>query len=169
MLVSLGVLVFLVLWGVSLLSEKPAPKIITTERIVEKPSVIKVELPTVPTAPQSTQQASDIANALSSVEQAGSESPVPIVTNYTIFRSIDFETAGYNDVVTGLNYDSSESAFPENQYCYLEKVLNSGQLKIDLASANGIGTLTWNKFLPSLGIKRNDFERAQDKCLFLSK
>ena len=68
-----------------------------------------------------------------------SDSEINVVTDYTIFRTLetrDFSSYGVDSVVTGWRYSSSEDSFPSYQYCYAEKLEKgkSATLKIDLAS-----------------------------------
>lgn len=164
-LVAFGVMMLLILWGMSLFTEKPAPKVITTEKVVEKPSVIRVEVP----RSDSLSPGQTLQNTVKQIESSNSSSGVPVVTNYTIFQYVDFGRTGYQNVVTGLTYTDSTSSFPEYQYCYLEKNDPQGQLRIDLASADGGGIVSNQTFRPSSNIRRSDFRDARGKCRFLLK
>jgi hypothetical protein len=164
-LVAFGIMVLFIFWGISLLTEKPQPKVITTEKVVEKPSVIRVEVPVASSSPP--QQT--IKDTVERIESSNNSSDAQIVTNYTIFQSVSFGRPGYLNVVTGLRYSKSTSPFPEHQYCYLEKVDPRGQLRIDLADADSDGNVSNQRFNPASNVSRSNFREARSKCRFVSK
>lgn len=62
----------------------------------------------------------------------GKSSPANVVTNYTVFKSVDF---GKGEVVTGWNFTSSEQSSPSRQYCYFStNVEDQVQVRVDLAA-----------------------------------
>jgi hypothetical protein len=82
-----------------------------------------------------------------------------VVTNFTVFKSVDFEQ-GY--VVTGWSFANSEQTAPDHQYCYFEQsvgALSHRSIRITLAY-DGV-------MLPQLkGSEEFDPNRAAMNCVW---
>jgi hypothetical protein len=81
-------------------------------------------------------------------------------TNYTIFRTVGYRS-GY--VVTGWNYDLSDSVRPKAQYCYYEQKVDKGlSVRYTLAVNNSPAR-------PSSSTKLSfDFDGALANCIWVS-
>lgn len=170
LLIAAGIVTFLVLWGYSLLKEKPEPKIITTETIIERP--IKLE-PNIyvsttgsPTPAEKTREAA--SDRVSSLSPSSGANPV---YNFTIFKEIPFNKDGMQNVVVGMKYDDSEAVTPSHQWCYvMSPNIDGTDTRISLATKNGVfGTIEKsithaqaNKADTSVAI----LESAQRLCAF---
>jgi hypothetical protein len=81
-------------------------------------------------------------------------------TNYTIFRGIGF---GLGEVVTGWNYDLSDTQRPKNQFCYYRQSLDKG------ISAKYIIAVDGYPRRPSpLAKLRFNFDEAVQSCMWFS-
>ncbi len=117
-LVAIGVAAVLIAYAYRLAFLPPRPETRIVE--IEKPVVVVKEVVVrVPVA------AADFPTTLAEAQNLAQENPldptgpVPMVIDFTIFRSVEFDVDGIEEVVTGLNYESSNSTVPSFQYCYV--------------------------------------------------
>lgn len=87
------------------------------------------------------------------------ENELPI-TNYTIFRSVQF---GNGQVVTGWNYDLADTARPRFQYCYYSENIERG-----LAAKYTIAVNSSAKRPSSLAKLSFNFDGAVPNCIWFS-
>ena len=99
-----------------------------------------------------------------------------VVTNFTIFNIVDTPNViGVDQVVTGANYNSSGSKFPEYQYCYADLTKKTISLKtrirIEVAYKNGIHSPARNGMNTAqaneAGLTLNIFNKLYPYCAWL--
>lgn len=133
-LVALGVLSLLFMWGLSLLRD---PKIVTDTRIVEKPVSFQPNIYiTDPSAVDAVR-----AGAARRVGEAAEATGAPAqIFNYVIFRDIPFGESGLGNVTVGMRYKRTEDRLPSRQWCYVERettALDAHTEQIYLATKEG--------------------------------
>ena len=128
-LVAAGVAGFLGAWGYSLLIKKPEPKIITTEKIIERPIRIEpnIYISGTETGGQNLNEARQ--NAAERVSQlSGNAKPLsltpereetPPVYNFTIFKTVPYDRDGIDAIYVGMRYSDNNSKSPVEQWCYV--------------------------------------------------
>lgn len=174
-----GITAALIMWGYWLLKKKPDPKIITTEKIIERP--IKIEPQIIVSGTGSTSQANDVrrraegqVTALSgsaSESTGGKNPPITPVYNFTIFKEIPFNRDGIDEVIVGMAYDDSESKIPSSQWCYITiPNLDGTATRLNLASKSpAFGrkeqSLTYAQ-ASEMGTTISILRSAQDLCAF---
>lgn len=98
-------------------------------------------------------------------------SNVSVVTNFNTFKTAvvpELASYGLSQVVTGWKYSSSETEFPEYQYCYINK--DSGgtaKLRADLAEINEDGeyiSYVDSKLARELSIPQTILNQAVSYC-----
>lgn len=174
LIASIGLCAFLIMWGYSLIIEKPEPKIIEVERIIEKP--IQLNPTVVVQTPAGTGSGSaDVARseAQRRIEavQGDSASPANTVYNYVIFKDIPFTEGGFDTVTVGMQFSTSESVHPDYQWCYIAK--GAGALsvskRVSLAEKGPSGSFNYPidySTAVEAGVALGILQRAQRKCSF---
>lgn len=128
-LIAAGIAAFLAMWGYSLLTEKPEPKVIEVERIVERPTPFSPTIVVqggVPGAAQGVdkaivQSATEKTQTMQQAVDTSQPEGVRPVFNFTIFKSIPFDPGGLGAVTVGMRYPDSSADEPEYQWCYVER------------------------------------------------
>jgi len=115
--------------------------------IVEKPIYIPIEIPT----------------------QAG------VVTNFTIFQSVNIGKDNVREIVTGSKYESAKSDSPIRQYCYARSTKKVGNAQVD----NNIGhklqyeSPIWYSIndvqANEVGVTTRTFSGLKSFCQFIDK
>ena len=154
-----------------------APPRPQTQRVeVEKPIVVEKEVVVrVPVAVGSevqaaVAQAQDLANNQSPLPISAG---VPVVTDFTIFRSVEFGVDGIDEVVTGLKFNSSTSKSPSFQYCYVTIPLVGLPMNKKVDIAEKVPGADANLFRLSRGVADEVgttigvLQRAQRLCQFV--
>ncbi|MEQ8441470.1 MAG: hypothetical protein RIM33_02730 [Alphaproteobacteria bacterium] len=184
LIAALGVAAFFILWGVSLVIEKPEPMIIETERIIERPVSINPTIHVETTGPQGPLESireeatarigdlvtSDHGPATSGVGTETLQDAVPVY-NYVIFRELDYQRGGALGVTVGMQYADSDSEKPAEQWCYIEfptddiGVVSTIQLS---AVSNGIRSdlPVTNQMAREAGTSVSVLREAQMVCAF---
>jgi hypothetical protein len=81
-------------------------------------------------------------------------------TNYTIFKSIDY---GSGEVVTGWNFDLSDTTRPKSQYCYYSQAVERGLDFRQIIATNR------TPLRPTAQAKTKfDFDAALSNCIWFS-
>jgi|GEM_PF-3940515 len=188
---AIGVVGFLSLWGMSLLTEKPEPRIVRPV-VVDKAVNINVADPKAgrgggdeTSKAASTlleisrkvdeirqRPAGAIANGVPPRSSNGSLAPAETapVVNFVIFKHFAFGRAGLGEVVVGMKYKDSGSKKPLRQWCYVNKGQPTGTtVRVDLASK--LGSIASDRSLSQaeareIGASIADLRAAQDLCAF---
>ena len=116
---------------------------------VVKPEIIEIEVLKVVQVPVERSILESDENTYkgptSTTTSSTTNSNVSVVTNFNTFKTAvvpQLANYGLAEVVTGWKYSSSESKFPDYQYCYINKDSGgSAQLRADLARINEDGEL----------------------------
>lgn len=101
-----------------------------------------------------------IESVTSSETQTSLDSGATVKVEFTVFRTVTLPKKG--EVVTGYNYDPSDSSYPKDQYCYI--AISSSAFKSDnyhVARKLGRASVTWEPEVPS-----EFFEMGQQNCKF---
>jgi hypothetical protein len=93
------------------------------------------------------------------VDTTSKRSELPF-TEYTIFKSVEF---GKGEVVTGWNYDLSDTVRPKSQSCYFTQELNGG-----VAAKYVIAVNNTPERPSDLTTVRFDFDGALKNCIWFS-
>jgi len=84
-----------------------------------------------------------------------------VVTNYTIFHSVDFR---HGSVVTGWNFAHSNDPVPKEEYCYFNiPAVIGASTRFDIES-RPLGGRQPYPGSTLLGLSREDWEEAATKC-----
>jgi hypothetical protein len=180
-LVAAGVAGFLGAWGYSLLIKKPEPKIITTEKIIERPIRIEpnIYISGTETGDQNLNEArqnaaerviqlSENARPLSLTPEREETTPV---YNFTIFKTVPYDRDGVDEIVVGMRYSDNNSKSPFEQWCYiLVKQSDDIERHLNLAfksEKNGLRntTLKYSQ-ATSLQTSLSTLHSAQSLCPF---
>ncbi len=178
LVVASGVTALLVLWGLSLLKEKPDPKIVEPV-IVDRPVTINV--PGLDSSlenngnPEVQRQLSEIRSTIADV-RAGSSVDTPTteslrtVIDFVIFKEVQFSQAGLEEVVVGMRYQDSSSENPSTQRCYVNKPNDSGaETRVNLARKEGpqrIDDILTTAMAREIGAPLGVLKEAQSLCAF---
>jgi len=174
-IVAIGIAVFLMLWGYSLLS---SPRIIETEVIVEKqvpfqPNIyVTIAQPrTLDTVEQTNIAAQERIGDLQSSQTSETEKSSPVaVFDYVIFKTIPFEEIGLKEINVGIRYANSTDKTPTKQWCYVERPNPNGtMLTVFIADKEGDLLVTRDiskSAAREFGVSLELLERAQGMCAF---
>jgi len=146
-ILSVGVVVFLTLLGLSMLRERPEPRIIEPVVVDKQITIIVPE----GYAGDSPAVVSDIESNVPIIRKivnnvevgnnhlpVSSDIPSKTVVNFVIFKEIEFGRSGLGDVLVGMEYNNLNSVKPSKQWCYLTRNNLSGtSTRIELASKTG--------------------------------
>lgn len=143
---AVGIAAFLIMWGYSLLSEKPEPKVIETEKIIERPVPFSPTIivdggsggsqPQTEIVKRAAEKAGNMNQASTATSSASDSRPV---FNFSIFKSVPFDPGGLEHVVVGMRYPDNNADYPEYQWCYVERVWENGVAEVlDLAVKNSV-------------------------------
>ena len=164
--VALGVLALLFLWGLSFLQE---PRVVTETKIVEKPIAFRPNIYIDSSSP--IERTRNVAQRR--VKEVASEAGEAIdIFNFVIFREISFGESGFGDVIVGMSYANGEATSPTNQWCYVERDTSGVAAlreKITLANKNRdkvVETPVLAQHARKLGTTVQTLVRAQNKCEF---
>jgi len=179
LLVAVGITAALIFWGYWLLKKKPEAKVITTEKIIERP--IKIEPKIYVTGVGAQSPANEVRSAAegrvaslaqsSSASADGQISNVTPIYNFNIFKQVPFNRDGIDEVVIGMKYDDSESKAPSSQWCYILSLnLDGTATRMTLAhKTKSYGKtkqhLTFAQ-ASKLGTKLSTLRSAQKLCVF---
>ena len=178
LIATIGLVTFLVLWGLSLLKEKPEPRIVAPV-VVDRPVTI-----TLPKGYAVTNQVggTEVQKQLNEISRriddfksrkpdtAAPLQPVKSVFNYVIFKKMSFNSAGITDVVIGMEYKNPQAELPENQWCYVTKPNSSGtSTRVNLANKTGKSRANRTLSLTEareMRVSLTDLKAAQRLCKF---
>lgn len=177
-IVAMGVTAFLVLWGLSLLNEKPDPVVIEKEVVVEKPVAYQPHIYIDGEAFRPPQEV--LKEAAKRVENhdheaIGEGEETRTIYDYVIFKTIEFPDGtayGFEDVIVAIKFVDSNTQQPEHQECFVQKVTGDEPTaeKITLAIKQGdtqvdfdITEETTNNFGASVDV----IHRAHSLCRFM--
>jgi hypothetical protein len=105
-----------------------------------------------------------------------SETGGNIVTNYNVFkqRSSDvFSSYGVSEIITGWRYQSSDQAYPENQYCYANKISSNSKVsqRFDLGIMDSEGSyksLVTQDLARDISIPKSMLIKMEGLCVWAS-
>ena len=96
-----------------------------------------------------------------------------VVTNFTIFQMRDYKVDKIDRVVTGARYQSSNSDYPEVQWCYARSPKNdNSEVNVTLGNKDGKQAVEWAGIITSdakrIGSTIPVLEEAKKYCEFIS-
>jgi hypothetical protein len=170
-----GFVVFLILFGLSLLKDKPEPQIVRPVVVdrqvtIHLPEGMKNQSqgPAIETRQEVTRRIDEFKTRKI---DAGAEQPqIKSVFNYVIFKEMIFNRAGIRNVVVGMEYKDPTNQKPSKQWCYVSKPNTNGtSTRVGLAdktdSTQIDRTLTLAK-ARDMRATLSDLKAAQRLCRF---
>ena len=167
---SCGFAALLILYGVSLLNDKPV-RTIETKTIFQKSNnedlLVQRQLKELEEADQKP----SLLDEKSSLKNRNkkSEDRTDVSTMFIIFKRVPSRIYGFEDVVTGHKYPNSKTKYPESQYCYVE-VKSSGlaRVQMHLGGKEGRGNINWHSYnlVSSHEFSPLQFKSAKSDCQF---
>ena len=153
------------------------PKIeIVRPEVIEKEVIKVVQVPverSIMETSGSGYEGPDVENTNSNTSSGGSQ--VSVVTNFTTFKTVsspELSTSGISIVVTGWQYEDSESKYPESQYCYTEKSTpGRTKIRIELGEISKKGEYSSyidSKLARETLVSQSNLEKALAKCQWAS-
>ena len=93
-----------------------------------------------------------------------------------IFHNADWKKAGFSPVVTGIEYETSESQTIKKQWCYVYRYYDFDgrssvqEIRVDLGSIHSGNSLQNLEFSEAkhggIDVSKSDFEQARKLCQF---
>jgi hypothetical protein len=166
-IVALGVTAFLLLWGISLLNEEKL-RVIEKKAFIEKPVAQVTSI-----IPQLEEIERSMKRTLASNPQKKNRKAVDaidVTTQFNVFKNVPSGIHGFKNVVTGLVFPNSKTAYPTSQYCYIEAEPNGTVKKsMELAYKDKFEPIKYFSYASdsSLKISPSQFKFANKKCRFL--
>ena len=173
-----GISAFLVLFGLSLLKEKPEPRIVAPV-VVDRP--VTINLPEGIGRPNQESEVDHLRReAVSRIDKIKAPRTAPerpdstpiakTVIDYVMFKEISFGRSGINKVTVGMRYKDSSTKKPSRQWCYVSKTNLSGSvtrvnLAAKIADRRTDYTLTLNE-AREIRSTMADLKVAQRSCAF---
>ena len=173
-------LVIMFSWAYRIITEPHKSEVIK----VVKPEVVEREVIKIVKVPVIKSQSEiDEGTALSTSYDGpevkgkdSSETGGNIVTNYNVFkqRSSDvFSSYGVSEIITGWRYQSSDQAYPENQYCYANKISSNSKVsqRFDLGIMDSEGSyksLVTQDLARDISIPKSMLIKMEGLCVWAS-
>jgi S1-C subfamily serine protease len=96
-----------------------------------------------------------------------------VVSDFTIFQTVEIERDNVERVVTGAKFASSDNKYPSRQWCYanVKKIIGNSNLRVDIGNKTGGAPIIWAELTPAqsveVDITKETFLALNKSCQFL--
>jgi len=96
-----------------------------------------------------------------------------VVSDFTIFQTVEIERDNVERVVTGAKFASSDSEYPNHQWCYadVKKIIGNSNLQVDIGNKTGGAPVIWAALTSAqsveVDIANETFLALHKSCQFL--
>jgi len=96
-----------------------------------------------------------------------------VVSDFTIFQTVEIERDNVERVVTGAKFASSDSEYPNRQWCYanVKKIIGNANLRVDIGNKTGGAPIIWAELTSAQSVEVNitneTFLALHKSCQFL--